>query len=134
MNFFLSWVLRVKIAAALLLWSLPALLASPACFAHLGFPEPEPILWVRLMGMAFLSLALGYWQGLQTLHHQGTFPLGTVRAGILSNGGACLILLSTLLFDDLEGWTKWAVPYLWLSAGLTFTISTSLLACLWARR
>lgn len=133
MNTFLAWVLRVKIAATLLLWALPALLISPECFEQFGFPEPKPILWVRLMGMAFTSLALGYWHGLQALR-QGIFPLGTVQVGILSNGGACALLLTALLGTDLEGWTRGAVPYLWLSAGLTSAITVSLLACLWARR
>lgn len=132
MNLFLTWVLLVKIAATLVLWALPALLLRLECFMELGFPQPVPVLWVRLMGMAYLSLALVYWQGMRLLH-RGEFPLGTIQVGILSNGCACFILLNTLLFSDLDGWTCWSLPYLWLSAGLTFGITASLLACLKAR-
>jgi hypothetical protein len=71
----LTWVLRVKFAATLLLWALPALLLRPERFLEFGFAYPVPVLWVRLTGMAYLSPALGYWHSLQSAT-PGNLPAG----------------------------------------------------------
>ncbi len=82
----LARVLQAKIAITVLAWRGPLLTFPSDLFVQLGFPPPEPEGFVRLLGMAYLALTLGYWFGLQELRN-GTYPAATVRVGIVSNGG-----------------------------------------------
>ncbi|HWK89443.1 MAG TPA: hypothetical protein VNP72_05585 [Longimicrobium sp.] len=87
----------------------------------------EPPVFLRLLGMAFLSLAVGYWLGLRETY-RGEHPAATVTVGIVSNGGSCLILL----FYGLRGtWNDWQGPgpvFMWASVVATGLVTAGLIA------
>ena len=62
----LSKVLFIKILLTVFIWCIP-LLFYPATWLHwLGFPVPEPQIFLRLLGMAYTALVVGYCFGLRT--------------------------------------------------------------------
>jgi len=123
----LAVVLRFNIGFTLVVWVIPSLFFPTSVMAWLGFPVPEPIIWLRLLGMAFTALVVCYWFGLREAR-RGQCPVPVVWTGIVSNGGASLLLL----FFGLSG--AWAVRgwcaqgYMWgslagasvVTAGLVF--------------
>lgn len=83
---------------------------------------------VRLLGMAYSALLVGYIRGLRCVR-QGRYPIDTVLTGIASNGGACLVLIATAVAGS---WSTWGGPARWLmwaSLVATAAITAGLLAC-----
>ena len=99
----LDVVLQAKIALTLVAWCVPLLLFPASLFERLGFPTPSPAVFLRLLGMAYLALVLGYALGLRQLRG-GSYPAATVWVGVLSNGGACALLTLHAL---LGAWSEW---------------------------
>lgn len=60
----LATVLWAKAIVTLILWSLPLLTFPASWFVWIGMPEPEPILFLRLLGAAYLSLVVAYASGI----------------------------------------------------------------------
>ncbi len=123
--------LWIKIITTLF-WAGGALFVHADYLAHVGFESGAAILVVRLLGVAFLSLLLGYSLGLHALITKKPNTLAvrnTVLVGILSNGGSALVLFwfgltgrFTLLPSPL--------PHIfWASAVLTGGIALSLFLC-----
>lgn len=83
-----------KIAITLVFWCLPLLLFPGGWFVQVGFPAPEPLLFVRLLGAAYAALVAGYIDGLKGIA-AGKDPTPTLRMGVCSNGLAFVILLGT---------------------------------------
>ncbi len=106
----LAAVLRVKIVLTLLLWCLPLLAFPASWFAWMGMPEPQPVLFLRLLGAAFFALVVGYVLGLRELN-RGNDVRNVVWVGIVSNGSAFLILLSA---GANGAWEEWGI-LAWLS-------------------
>ena len=89
--------------------SLP--LVFPECL--LGFlfgetPEPTPlyqalVLNTRLMGVTFLALITAYAFGLRAIVGN-QFPYAIVYVGLVSNGGAALLILVAALTGLLTDW------------------------------
>jgi len=90
----LSILLWIKIIGTLLPVALPLLVLSKERINELsGFQASDPALF-RLYGMAILALLVGYAGGyFQVL--DGTYPIGVIAMGFVSNAGAFLILLLT---------------------------------------
>lgn len=99
----LRTTLIAKIVITLVFWvSLP--LVFPECL--LGFlfgetPEPTPlyqalVLNTRLMGVTFLALVTAYAFGLRAIVGN-QFPYAIVYVGLVSNGGAALLILVAAL-------------------------------------
>jgi hypothetical protein len=110
----LSWVLRAKILLTLA-WAGFPLLAPESLLIDLGFPRPEPIVWLRLLGAAYLALLVGYWLALQD-HNQRKDVWNTIRVGIVSNGLGSLLLC---YFGLTGAWNDWGTPAqvaMWVSA------------------
>ncbi len=118
-------VLRFKIAFTLVAWIIPSLFFPTSVMAWLGFPVPEPVIWLRLLGMAFTALVVCYWFGFREAR-RGQHPVPVVWTGIVSNGGASLILL----FFGLSGaWAAWgwcAQGYMWGSLAGTSVVTAGL--------
>ncbi|MEM9731487.1 MAG: hypothetical protein AAF997_23130 [Myxococcota bacterium] len=127
----LSWVLRFKVGFTLAVWAIPMLLLPASMLeAVVGF-VPEPMLWVRLLGWAYLALCVGYLDGLR-IAQRGMFPRGVVLMGIVSNGGAAVLLLLSRLFgvaSELQGLPAIGV---WLSIVVLLAITASLMVA-WVR-
>ncbi|AVP97726.1 hypothetical protein C7S18_11180 [Ahniella affigens] len=115
----LARVFVVKIAATVLFWCVPLLLFPTDVLVRLGIPEPGSLLlFVRLLGWAYLALCVGYGFGLAAAL-KGQRAMGSIAAGIVSNGGASLYLC----YFGLSGaWSDWGgiMPWLlWASAAVT---------------
>jgi hypothetical protein len=128
----LRWVLRLKVLFTVLGWALPLFLLSPDGFKELGFLEPPPRLFARLLGAAFVALVVEYLQGLRDLG-RGRDVTNVVWVGIVSNGLGCLVLLASGLGGAWDDWGEPAVSLLWASAAITGAITLGLAgAGLWA--
>ncbi|MEM7739213.1 MAG: hypothetical protein AAF225_00240 [Pseudomonadota bacterium] len=89
----LGLLLITKIAVTGVLIGIPFLVLPRALVARLSGFEATPVLY-RLYGIAIIALLVGYGGGLvQTL--DGSFPWGVAAMGIVSNGGAAVILVLT---------------------------------------
>lgn len=92
-------------------------------------PQPQPMLFARLLGAAFLALVVGYWFGLAEVERQ-VFPRSAVWAGIVSNGLASLLLFKSGFAGEWKGWSAKARVYLWGSALVTMFVTLGLAYCL----
>jgi hypothetical protein len=91
----------------------------------MGMPEPKPLLFLRLLGAAYLALVVGYTCGLRRLA-RGDEVQDIVWVGITSNGLAFLILL---LFGIMGAWTEWGIwaqIYMWISVVITASLTLGL--------
>lgn len=124
----LTNVLRIKIGLTVL-WAAPLLLFPKSWLVQLGLPIAEPQMpLVRLLGMAYAALLVGYLCGLRQMR-QGRYPRDTVLTGIASNGGACLILAAAAIAGT---WSAWGTPARWLmwaSLAATAGVAVGLIAC-----
>ncbi|MCG8672755.1 MAG: hypothetical protein MI867_25365 [Pseudomonadales bacterium] len=114
MNQKLYYLLIFKITLTLAMWCIPLMLFPAELLEWLGFPSIEPSLFSKLLGMAYLALVVGYTFGLLAVRN-GETPINTIWVGIVSNGGAAIILG----FYGLQGaWSEWgwfAQLHMWLS-------------------
>ena len=120
----LKIVLTVKVIFTALFWSLPLLLFPGYAASLLGIPAPRPVLFLHLLGAAFLALLAGYLLGLLDLHH-GREVRHTVWVGIISNGSAFLILL--MFAEEWSGWGTRASIYMAGSMVMTLLITLGLI-------
>jgi hypothetical protein len=119
-------VLRLKIFCTILFWCVPLLFFPTAWFLRLGFPAPEPLLFTRLLGAAYLALTVTYSLGLIETQ-KGGLATQAVWTGIISNGLACAILT----FYGLTGaWSTWSMQgqlIMWSSVILTLFLTILLI-------
>lgn len=110
----LAVILVAKIALTIVLWTIPPLLFSSSWLRRFGFPVPQPLMFLRLLGLAYFSLAVGYVLGLQSLCH-GIYPSQTVLIGIVSNGGAFVLLVTGVAQSVWKTWGPVAKATMWAS-------------------
>ena len=121
----LARVLVAKIALTVLAWCIPLLLFPASLLETLGFPVPEPRLFLRLLGVAYTALVVGYWRGLQSTR-SGEYPASTVTVGIVSNGGAFGILCASAWLGTWSDWGAFAQTIMWGSLAGTGGITAGL--------
>ncbi len=90
---FIALLLSVKIAVTGLCVAAPFLFLPTARLAQMTGVEGGGNLF-RLYGVAVLALLFGYASGFPQIA-MGYFPWGIVLMGLVSNGGAALILFAT---------------------------------------
>jgi hypothetical protein len=117
----LKFTLALKIFLTVC-WAASLLFLSKAQFRKLGIAEPQPIVFTRLLGAAFLALLVGYALGLREIY-QGEVPSNTIFVGVVSNGLACLILIYFGLKKMWSEWGRMARYSMWASAALTGLIT-----------
>ncbi len=121
----LSFLLATKIVVTFFSWALPLIFFSEKFFLLFG-PVPQPILFIRLLGVAYLALVVGYsWGWVKS--RQGEKVDEILWVGAVSNGGAFLTLS---LNHYLEGWAEWTTlgqAYLWYSLVATLLLAVSFL-------
>ena len=124
----LSRVLDVKIVITFFFWLFP-LLFFPISWLEetIGFPDLGPPIFIRLLGMAYGALLVGYVFG-RIATHRGRYPRAIVWAGIVSNGGAFLLLSAGAFQHDWDNWKKLAAGFMWFSLVATGLISAGLIA------
>ncbi len=123
----LSMVLMFKICATLLVWCVPLLVLPTSVLEWLGLPPETPWMFLRMLGWAYLALCVGYSFAL-TEALKGKRLVSTIWVGIVSNGGACALLL---VHGCLGAWTDWGLPIqvvLWGSVAATALITAGLVA------
>ena len=123
----LALLLIVKIGLTLALWCGPLLLFPAGWLRWIGFPVPGPLLFLRLLGMAYAALIVGYALGLRQVR-QGVYPAATVWMGLASNGGAFVILAVAAATGAWSDWPHLAPGLMWASLAATGLITAGLAA------
>ena len=101
----LARVLFAKIVLTVAAWCIPLLAFPSTLFESLGFPVPEPQLFLRLLGVAYL-----------------------VWVGIVSNGGAFVVLGIAAILGTWSAWGFFAQVSMWISLLGTGGITAGLIA------
>ena len=123
----LSQLLMAKLGITALVWCAPALFLTPEILhTKLGFPPLGTAgVFLQLLGMAYAALIVVYVFGLIELR-RGAYPHCTVWTGLVSNGGAFLVLALAAWRGDWRSWTGVAPLYMWGSLLATGLISVGL--------
>lgn len=101
-----------KIVITALFLCIPLLLFPASLFNSLGIPLTVPTMFLRLLGVAYLALIVGYYYGIKALERQQN-PLFAIDMGIASNGAAFVVII---YFGITGAWTKWSLAaelYMW---------------------
>jgi hypothetical protein len=123
----LRFVLWAKVVFTLV-WAGLLLILSAEWFVKLGMVDrPQPRVFTRLLGAAFVALLCGYLLGIRSLN-AGRPPRDTVAVGIVSNGLASLMLIAHGVAGDYNGWGACAQAGMWVSAAATGLITLGLIA------
>ena len=123
-------VLWIKIVVTVVAWAGPFLFAPSFLLEALLPQAPKPILWLRMLGLAWFALVVGYGSGLHQVR-KGEFPFGIVYMGILSNGGGGVMLLLALLTgNDAVSGSQVGTPLIVVSVFLLLSIAAGLLLTL----
>lgn len=122
----LSRVLLFKIVATVLIWCVPLLFLPRSILVEFGFPTgSNDLMFLRMLGWAYLALCVGYAFALKA-SLVGLRALGPIWVGLISNGGACVLLF----FYGLSGtWEDMALTVqfvFWSSALATAGITGGL--------
>lgn len=121
-------VLQVKIAVTLLLWAMPLALMPQSWFGFFG-PVPPVLLFIRLLAVAYFSLLVVYVWGL-VLWHKRQNLRGVLLTGLVSNGGAAMILILYRIQVEWGAWTIAGKIYLWASLLITTAFALLMLLLL----
>jgi hypothetical protein len=118
-------VLGVKVLVTAGLWAGPALLLPREWFPTFGIPEPpeETVVFVRLLGAAYVALLVGYalaWQS--PARHAAMIVVGAI-----SNGLASMVILAAGVHGAFTTWGILGSVYIWGSALAAAAIAVSLM-------
>ena len=119
-------VLEAKIALTVFAWCVPLLLLPTPWLEALGFVVPQPRIFLYLLGMAYTALVVGYAFGLRSAR-EGEYPEATVWVGLVSNGGACLMLAVAGFTGTWSTWEGFAPILMWGSMLGTGAITAGLI-------
>jgi hypothetical protein len=130
----LTAVLSIKIIGTVAVWCVPLLFLPSSVLADVvGIPLPAAssavaaplLMFVRMLAWAYLALCVGYGFALAE-SIRGRRLMGAIWAGIVSNGGASVILI---IHGGSGGWESWGLParvVLWGSAAFTALVTLGL--------
>lgn len=110
----LKITMTLKIIITILFWIIPSLFFPQSLCNDLGFPKFEPLVFIKILGVAFTALCFCYIFGLSEIK-KGKYPEISVRVGIVSNGGAALFLAASGIGGDWKDWGNFAQSFMWLS-------------------
>jgi len=119
-------LLRFKIIVTVTVWCIPFLVFPAATVETLGFPAQPHLMFVRMLGWAYLALCVGYAFALQEAK-RGRQLKGAIWAGVVSNGGACALLVLHGASGLWDTWGVMAQLMLWGSAAATACITAGLI-------
>ena len=122
----LSIIFIIKIVLTVFVWCIPLLFFPATWLQWLGFPVPEPQLFLRLLGMAYTALVVGYGFGLRAAM-QNQYPHDVVWVGVVSNGGACILLANAAATSVWADWGNIAQWIMWGSLAGTGLIMLGLI-------
>ncbi len=107
---------QMKISFTLVMWCVPLLLFPHQVAELLGEQHGIIIALLRLLGWAYLALCVGYYVGLVEAK-KGVFIKAPVLAGIVSNGGASILIFVTL-YQYISMTTQMALGVFLLTSGV----------------
>lgn len=121
----LKRVLMFKITVTVFAWVLPFLF-FPKDWIQLfmGF-SPEPQFPIRLLGWSYLALAVGYSYGFKQAN-MGITPWGVILMGLVSNGGAAVIVGWHLLYGEASDLAGIPLLLIWGSFAALLAITLGL--------
>jgi protein-S-isoprenylcysteine O-methyltransferase Ste14 len=102
-----------KIAITAVFLCVPLLFFPSSLFEALGIPAPQPLMFVRLLGVAYLALIVGYYSGIKALDNNRS-PIFAIDMGLVSNGLAGLVFFYFGITGGWSGWSIGAQIYMWL--------------------
>lgn len=124
----LSHILLAKLAITATLWCPPLLILCPSpLFNLLGIPRQEPLLFIRLLGAAYLALMVAYWHGWIDAR-AGRYPRAAVHTGLMSNGLAAATLAGCAWTGTWGEWGIYGQVYMWVSLAATTSITVGLVS------
>ena len=88
---YLTLLLLIKISVTFIFVVLPFLFSSKERIEKLIFIQANSPLFIRLYGVAILSLLVGYGSAIP-LAQSGVFPWGILLMGLVSNSGASSLM------------------------------------------
>lgn len=125
-NSALSVTFFVKIGVTLLFWCVPLLCFPASWIQALGVPAQAGYLFLRLLGLAYVALLVGYGFGLRA-SLDGRRAAGPIWTGIVGHGGAWVLLLGHGVSGEWPDWGRLPGAGLWTSAAVTGGIALALL-------
>lgn len=117
--------LLFKIIVTALFWAAPLSFLPPSFFRFMGIPYQGTYLFIRLLGVAYWGLVAGYAWGLSQ-ERKGADTDGVTIMGLVSNGGALVVLLGYFLPGRFAAWGILAQIYLMASMTVLALISALL--------
>ncbi|MDM8556680.1 hypothetical protein QUF75_18295 [Desulfococcaceae bacterium HSG7] len=114
-----------KITITAIFLCIPLLFFPSNLFESLGIPAPHPLIFTRLLGVAYLALIVGYYGGIKALDNNRN-PLFAIDMGLVSNGAASLVFLYFGIMGGWSGWSIGAQVYMWLLLVGAFVITLNL--------
>jgi len=121
----LTLLLKIKVSVTVLAWCLPLLLLPSSALVWLGFPEPSAVVFLRLLAIAYSALVVGYVLALMQVR-RGQYPWATIWVGIVSNGGACIVLTVAAISGAWSNWGLFAQVFMVASTWGTGLIALGL--------
>ena len=118
---------RLKIAATVLAWCLPLLFVGRSQLQALGLDPDPSMMPLRMLGWAYVALCVGYTAGLRAAL-AGRVETGPIDVGIVSNGGAALMLAGHGALGLWDTWHPMLGFHLWGSALVAGGIAAALVA------
>jgi len=122
----LAQVFIAKIFVTVALWCLPLIFLPLSMLQSFGLPTGSDGMFLRMLGWAYLSLCVGYAYGLREALH-GRVAMGPVITGIVSNGGACILLVWFGMTGAWDAWHSWVQIIGWASAIGTAAVTLQLI-------
>jgi hypothetical protein len=117
--------LLAKILITTALWCFPLICFPVYAYHWLGFKTVGPLIFLRLLGFAYLALLVAYAFAYRDAR-SGIYPANTVVVGVVSNFGALLVLSWGAVAGQWSEWGWLAQLYMWVSIFATAAISLAL--------
>lgn len=109
-----------KITVTLMGLCIPLLFFPKALFTQLGIPMEGPMIFIRLLGVAYLALCVGYYSGITAIKNKQN-PMAIIHMGLVSNGLAAAVFLYYGATGNWQDWSPFAQGYMWaLTAGAAY--------------
>lgn len=105
-------LIRKMIITAIFL-CIPLLFFPASLFEFVGIQSPQPLIFPRLLGIAYVALLTGYWGGIKALDNNGN-PIHVIDMGITSNGLGGMVFLYFGMTGSWSAWSPGAQIYMWL--------------------
>ncbi len=102
-----------KIIVTLVCLCIPLLLFPREVYVYFGIPMEDSMIFMRLLGVAYLALCVGYFSAITALKSNQK-PTAIIDMGLVSNGLAALVFLFYGATGSWQNWNLFAQVYMWL--------------------